>query len=168
MMLAAMTLQGLNDPRPIYLYDTFAGMVEPGERDIDYTGRHISYLLDGHPKKATNVWAAVALDEVRRNFEKIAYPNHLLYFIKGDVRRTIPDTLPDSISILRLDTDWYESSYHELTHLYPLLSPNGVLIVDDYGHFQGQREAVDQYFKTQGISLLLNSIDYTCRVAIKA
>jgi hypothetical protein len=73
---------------------------------------------------------------------------------------------PGDLALLRLDTDWYESTRHELEHLYPRLRPGGVLIVDDYGHFEGARRAVDEYFAAHE-PLLLNRIDYTGRVAVK-
>ncbi|MFN4149649.1 MAG: TylF/MycF/NovP-related O-methyltransferase, partial [Candidatus Sericytochromatia bacterium] len=71
------------------------------------------------------------------------------------------------ISLLRLDTDWFESTYHELKYLFPLLSKNGVLIIDDYGHWKGAKEAVDKYIKEENITILLNRIDYTGRIGIK-
>ena len=80
---------------------------------------------------------------------------------------TIPGTMPGEIALLRLDTDWYESTYHELKFLFPKLVKGGVLIIDDYGHWQGAREAVDQYFKENNIHMLLNRIDYTGRIGIK-
>jgi predicted kinase len=66
-----------------------------------------------------------------------------------------------------LDTDWYESTYHELVHLFPKLVKGGVIIIDDYGHWKGAREALDQYFKEQNVQILLNRIDYTGRIGIK-
>ena len=75
--------------------------------------------------------------------------------------------MPKQIALLRLNTDWFESTYHELVHLYPLLSKGGVLIIDDYGHWQGARKAVDTYFKEQGIYPLLHRIDYTGRIMQK-
>ena len=80
----------------------------------------------------------------------------------------IPDSLyQDRIALLRLDTDWYESTYHELVHLFPRLVPNGVLIVDDYGYWKGAREAVDRYLAEHGVTILLNRIDFTGRIGIK-
>jgi O-methyltransferase len=69
--------------------------------------------------------------------------------------------------MLRLDTDWYDSTLHELRHLYPLLSRHGVLIIDDYGHWQGARRAVDEYLATLPHPIFLHRIDYTGRIAIK-
>ena len=77
------------------------------------------------------------------------------------------DKAPAQISLLRLDTDWYESTYHELQHLYPRLSVGGVLIIDDYGHWQGARRAVDQYIEENRLKVLLNRIDYTGRICVK-
>jgi O-methyltransferase len=86
-------------------------------------------------------------------------------FVKGPVEETIPRTTPERIALLRPDTDWYESTKHELVHLYPRLVPGGVLMIDDYGHCSGARKATDEYFS--GSLLFLNRSDYTGRLAIK-
>ena len=75
--------------------------------------------------------------------------------------------LPDKIAVLRLDTDWYESTMHEMVYLYPILVKGGVIIIDDYGHWKGCKKAVDEYLLKQNIKLLLNRVDYTCRIGIK-
>jgi hypothetical protein len=90
-----------------------------------------------------------------------------MFFIKGKVEETIPEQAPAQIALLRLDTDWYESTYHELVHLYPRLSPGGILIIDDYGHWAGARKAVDEYFAEHRLNLFLHRIDYTGRICIK-
>ncbi len=94
-----------------------------------------------------------------------SYPADLFTFVKGKVEDTIPGNAPDAIAILRIDTDWYESTLHELTHLWPRLSPGGVLIIDDYGHMPGARQAVDQFFVSAPV--LLHRIDYTGRTVQK-
>jgi hypothetical protein len=85
----------------------------------------------------------------------------------GRVEETLPQAAPDEIAILRLDTDWYESTRHELEHLYPRLSVGGILIIDDYGHWQGARKAVDEYFAGRSPAVFLNRVDYTCRLVVK-
>ena len=107
------------------------------------------------------------MDEVRRNLFSTGYPENQLSFVEGPVEETIPETVPDKIALLRLDTDWYESTLHELRHLYPLLSEGGVLIIDDYGHWKGAREATDQYLREESPKILLNRIDMTCRLGVK-
>ena len=88
-------------------------------------------------------------------------------FVPGRVEETIPEAAPERIAVLRLDTDWYESTRHELEHLFPRLAVGGVLIIDDYGHWQGARRAVDEYLAASGARLLLSRIDYTGRMAVK-
>jgi hypothetical protein len=85
----------------------------------------------------------------------------------GKVEDTIPEQSPDKIALLRLDTDWYESTYHELVHLFPRLVKGGVLIIDDYGHWQGTRKAVDQYIRENNLQLFLHRVDYSGVIAIK-
>jgi hypothetical protein len=83
------------------------------------------------------------------------------------VEDTLPAEAPEKLAILRLDTDWYSSTKHELETLYPRLAEGGVLIVDDYGHYEGARRAVDEYFAETGQRVLLSRIDYTGRIAVK-
>ena len=107
------------------------------------------------------------MDEVKKNIDRVGYPMEKFVFVKGKVEETIPQTVPENIALLRLDTDWYESTKHELIHLYPRLSRNGILIIDDYGYWKGCRQAVDEYFKNHNQPILLNRIDFTGRIAIK-
>lgn len=162
-MAIALTLNLLNNhERSIYLYDTFTGMTEPEAIDIDVNG----YTAEKQFKETPKMCYA-GLDEVRKNLSTAGYPSDKLIFVEGPVEETIPATLPNQICLLRLDTDWYNSTLHELQHLFPALSNKGVLIIDDYGHWQGAKKAVDQYFTESNIFLLLNRIDYTGRIAIK-
>jgi O-methyltransferase len=160
-MLMALSLRAFDGPlRRIYLYDTFEGMTEPGDEDrIAWNDEHVGQRWN----RFTN-WA-VPKSEVMANFAEIDYPLELILPIEGNVLRTLRRTKPDEIAILRLDTDWYESTLTELRVLYPRLSRRGVLLIDDYGHFTGARKAVDQYFASGGP--LLHRDDYTGRSAVK-
>jgi len=95
------------------------------------------------------------------------YPSERIHFVRGRVEDTIPASAPELIALLRLDTDWYDSTKHELIHMFPRLSKAGVIIIDDYGHWRGAREACDEYFAQNRIPILLNRIDYTGRIALK-
>jgi hypothetical protein len=165
MMAAALTLLRLGaGDRDLYLYDTFAGMTRPTELDRDYAGTPTMAAWmryqGGEPDPC-----AVAVDEVREALGQTGYDAGRLHFVEGSVERTLPERAPAQIALLRLDTDWYESTRHELVHLYPRLTPGGVLIIDDYGHFAGARRATDEYFA--GDPVLLSRIDYTGRLAVK-
>jgi hypothetical protein len=112
-------------------------------------------------------WCVARLEEVQANLYSTGYPKEKLHFIKGQVEESIPREAPATVAVLRLDTDWYESTAHELKHLYPRLATNGVLIIDDYGHWLGARKAVDEFFSSQPFTPFLNRLDYTGRIAIK-
>jgi hypothetical protein len=144
-------------------------MSTPTEKDLDATGSSAVDLLKApKTKDKDSIWCIADLDDVKNNMAKTNYPASNINYVKGKVEETIPENSPgNSIALLRLDTDWYESTQHEMKHLYPLLSTEGVLILDDYGHWQGAKKAVDEYFSTEKKSLLLNRIDYTGRIAIK-
>jgi hypothetical protein len=118
-------------------------------------------------KATAPVWAFSSLSEVKSNLDRTGYDPSHLNFVVGRVEDTIPAQAPERIALLRLDTDWYQSTYHELVHLFPRLSVGGVLIIDDYGHWAGARKAVDQYVEERQLRLLLNRVDYTARIGIK-
>ncbi|MES2734297.1 MAG: TylF/MycF/NovP-related O-methyltransferase [Bacteroidota bacterium] len=166
MMALALLQKGVQD-RDVYLFDTFEGMPEPGEKDQDLKGTSAYGTWQEGQTDQVNTWCYSPLEEVQQNLISTGYPKEKIHFIKGKVEDTIPKTIPSAIALLRLDTDWYDSTYHELVHLYPLLSQRGVLIIDDYGHWQGAREATDQYFVENKVAMLLNRIDYTGRIGIK-
>ncbi len=167
MMAVARTLLELDDLRSLHLFDTFDGMPPPGDVDRDRSGASAADLLATSDRESSSVWARSPLDEVRRNLAATGYPPERIRFVVGRVEETVPDRAPASIAILRLDTDWYESTRHELVHLFPRLSVGGVLIIDDYGHWEGARKAVDEYLAETGVRLLLQRIDATGRIAVK-
>lgn len=167
MMLAALTLLDLGeDSRHLHLYDTYEGMSKPTDFDKSHDGVSAQSQLDGDPAM-TDVGCLAALDDVKKNLHSTSYPAERIHFIQGKVEDTIPSHMPQQIALLRLDTDWYESTRHELEHLYPLLSPGGIMIIDDYGHWEGARKAVDEYFLKHPESTYLHRIDYTGRLLMK-
>lgn len=169
MMAVARTLLELGDTsRRLFLYDTFAGMPPPTEKDVTHSGERASELMEVAAKDdPSSIWCRAPLEGVREALSSVGYPRDKMYFVQGKVEDTIPDTTPEHISLLRLDTDWYESTRHELVHLFPRLSPGGVMIIDDYGHWKGARQAVDEYLAESKARMLLNRIDYTGRIAVK-
>ena len=169
MMAALYALLKLNETeRSVYLFDTFRGMTQPDVIDISIDGES---ALDIYKRKSRgaerNDWCLATLDDVTKNIRSTNYPPDRVHLVEGDVMETIPQKAPAQIAFLRLDTDWYESTRHELHHLFPRLAHNGVLIIDDYGHWQGARQAVDEYFAAQDYKPLLHRIDRTGRCVIK-
>ncbi len=167
MMVVAHTLKRLGDTtRKLYLYDTFAGMSKPTEKDIRFDGTSAQRLIETVYKDA-GAWCYADKHEVAKNLLSTAYPESNVLLVEGKVEETIPRTLPPQISLLRLDTDWYESTRHELTYLYPKLVKNGVLIIDDYGHWLGSKQATDEYFEQRPLKPFLQRVGYDCRVTVK-
>jgi hypothetical protein len=167
-MAAALTLlqEGRGD-RHLYLYDTFEGMTPPTDADRNADGALARDLLASDASPA-GVRAIANLDDVRRNMASTGYPADHVHFVAGPVERTLPAEAPgEPIALLRLDTDWYESTKHELMHLFPRLVEGGILIIDDYGHWEGARRAVDEYLAALPRRYLLHRIDYTGRLGVK-
>jgi hypothetical protein len=167
-MAAALTLLANHEThRRLYLFDTFEGMPQPTDKDVDVYGRRAAQDFGPGRRGRQNSILAMTQDAVRSNVALVAYPPDRIHFVQGRVESTIPKGAPDQIALLRLDTDWYESTRHELAHLFPRLVKGGVLIIDDYGHWQGAKRAVDEYFTEEKVAILLNRIDYTGRIGIK-
>ena len=170
-MIAAMKFKEHESNRKLWLYDTYEGMPPPDDSaDISYDGQKASAtLLNEEPiKQSSLVWAIGSLKEVEKNLFSTQYPQENILLIKGEVEKTIPgDHMPTLISVLRLDTDWYSSTLHELMHLYPLVVQGGFIIIDDYGHWRGAKTAVDEYLRDIHPKPYLHRIDYTCRVIQK-
>ena len=162
-MLAAYTLLSMGDTaRTIYLYDTFAGMTAPGPLDsLNRPAKKIDWF-----KKRGVCYAEI--DEVQSNLCATGYPKDKILFIEGDIKDTVPRTLPNCLALLRLDTDWYETTLHELEHMFPRVCAGGVLIIDDYGDWKGARKAADEYFQKNNTLGLLHRIDHTGRMGIKS
>lgn len=163
MMAAALKLMRLGDQsRTLWLYDTFEGMSEPTEVDETWNGHRARPVLE-----EKGAWFTVPLEHVQSVMAETAYdPNHIR-FVKGRVEDTIPDQVPERIALLRLDTDFYESTRHELEHLYPRLASGGVLIIDDYECWRGARKATDEFFAEHETKPFLNRIDDDARLIIK-
>lgn len=173
LILCGLMLKNLNLDRLIWGYDTFTGMSEPTEHDYSVYDRRLASFssvknewLENRTARG-NDWNYATRDEVANNFSNEVGTGNLK-LIDGKVEDTllVEDNMPEKISILRLDTDWYESTKVELEVLFPRLEKAGVLIIDDYGHFAGARKAVDEFFEQRG-PIWLHRVDYTCRLYIK-
>ena len=165
-MLMALALLDLGvDDRDVYLFDTFTHMPEPGEHDMRFDGLHAKDYYDDAAAAPEHQYRPI--DGVREAMATTGYPMERVHLVQGLVEDTVPDQAPEQIAVLRLDTDWYESTAHEMAHLWPRIPSNGVLIVDDYGHFLGAKKAVDEYFEANELRVLLHRIDYTGRTVVK-
>ncbi len=154
--------------RDLHLFDTFEGMSEPTEHDVSKAGQPAQGKWEQSIQgNGSSQWCYASEEDVRQNMTTTGYPAERVHLHPGRVEDTLPEQAPEQIALLRLDTDWYESTRHELIHLFPRLAVGGVLIIDDYGEWQGARRAVDEYMVQTGVRLLLNRIDYTGRIAIK-
>jgi O-methyltransferase len=169
-ILAKKIFEAMGSDKKVWMFDTFEGMTEPTNYDVraaSKTSASVKYqetLAENHSE-----WCYASIEEVRDNCKSSLIDISSVKFIKGDVIKTLAvnENLPKEISVLRLDTDWYESTKVELEVLYPILSEKGVLIVDDYGCWEGARKAIDEYFRNQQHKPLLNVVDSTGRTALK-
>ena len=168
MMLVAKALVAFGDTsRTLYLFDTFEGHPKPDDDlDVDMWGnRAVNEWVNFRKTDETSNWAYVSLDEVKENMLSTGYPSDKIVYVKGMIENTAKEQDIKVISLARLDTDWYASAKAGLENFEPRISVGGVLIMDDYGHYVGQRKATDEYFQHNPV--LLHRIDYSCRTVIK-
>ena len=132
--------------REIWLYDTFDSEKRP---ELDDYRSPIDYVKTILKKRCPE------------------YNQDAFVFVKGMVEDTIPGKMPAVISILHADTDWYDSTKHELKHLYPRITRGGVILIDDYGVWEGARRATDEYFEELSEPILLHAVDHTGRMGVK-
>ncbi|MFD3487862.1 TylF/MycF/NovP-related O-methyltransferase [Streptomyces sp. NPDC058665] len=166
MQACAKTLLSLGETdRGLHLFDTFEGMPPPTAEDLRRDGKSAEELLAAQGKDRP-IWAIASLEDVQAGFAELPYPGERVHYVQGMVEDTVPQQAPEQISILRLDTDWYASTKHELEFLYPRLVSGGVLLIDDYGYWQGSRQAVDEFLEKTGERLLMLRMDEG-RIAVK-
>ena len=168
MMAAAMQLLNVGSVRDLFLFDTFAGMTQPTA--VDKADDETALPKWRASQREThNEWAFSPLDDVRRNMHSTGYPQERIRFIKGPVEATllVKENLPDKIALLRLDTDWYESTKLELEVLFPRLIDGGILLIDDFGDWEGSQKATVEYFENNKVRLLLNKVDRAGRICLK-
>lgn len=167
-ILAAEVFRSVHSSKRVWLFDTFAGMTQPTDVDVNYRGEHAGVKFREQRTGDGSDWCYPPIEEVQANFASVGLLGPQVKFVKGDVAETLArtDELPASIAVLRLDTDWYESTRMELEALYPRLTRGGILIIDDYGHWGGARKAVDEYFSERDRPFL-QYIDQTARIGIR-
>jgi O-methyltransferase len=155
-MVAAITFKELGDHRDVYLIDAFDLPIPP---PMDLDTEHGGNRVFGGATETKPYWAAVTAKAVAGHMKLTAYPENHVHIVKGLIADVVPYRTPDSISVLRLDTDTYESTIHNLRHLYPRLSDGGILILDDYGSHAGIRQAVSEYFNDPTTAPLIQRVD---------
>ncbi len=157
-----------NSKKKIFAFDTYEGMTEPDKNDYDLSSNiTANILLKADKAKKTNTWGICDLESVKKNIQTCVNSTENIKFIKGPVESTLNDTsnLPNKISLLRLDTDWYSSTKKELDVLYDRVTPGGIVIIDDYGHWGGAKKAVDEFFLNKYV--WMHYVDYACRLIVK-
>lgn len=142
-----------NSKKKIFAYDTFVGMPRPTNNDKDFEGKSfLNNFEDLNKRYYSN--KKFNLNIVKKNLLLNKVDLKKIKFIKGKVEDTLKnkENLPSKISILRLDTDWYESTNASLYQLYSKLVKGGILIIDDYGWNSGCKKATDNFFKKKDVS----------------
>lgn len=156
-LIMAMALKciQLGIDRKIHAYDTFEGMTNPTYDDVDMNNQHAINIFE-------KVKCVSLLEETKANINKANYSN--IEYHVGDILKTDAKVIPRKIALLRLDTDWYESTKFELENFEKNVVKEGFIIIDDYGHWKGCRKAVDEFLSVgggKGKEIEINKIDYT-------
>ncbi len=102
---------------------------------------------------------AVSLEEVQENFARYGLLDERVRFLKGFFNKTLPTAPITKLSVLRADSDLYESQMDVLNNLYPKLSVGGYAIIDDYLEIAGCKRAIDEYRQAHNITEEIRPID---------
>lgn len=153
--LMGLTLKRLGALRTLWVFDTFEGIPPPTAGDPD---ENIARFYTGSFRGDRA--------EVEALFERLGIQSRSR-LVKGLFQDTVPRATVDTIAVLHLDGDWYESVKVCLEHLYDKVSVGGVVQIDDYGHWEGTRKAVDEFMSQRSIDAPLSYLDYTGRQLIK-
>ena len=169
MMIALSMKQFENtEKKKLWLYDTFEGMANPTKFDINILNQNAIEELSKNKKSENkkDIWAYSSLGHVKKNLSKTGINQENIIYIEGLVEQTLQAKRPEKISLLRLDTDFYESTKAELENLYPSLQEGGIIIIDDYGHWEGCKKAVDEFFFNKK-NIFFQQIDYSGIIGVK-
>jgi O-methyltransferase len=137
--------------REVWAFDSFAGLPEPGE-------------LDGREGADLGGQLVASEQKLRAGFERFADPARLHVRV-GWFEETLEDAAAEigSVAVLHCDGDWYDSVLLTLEVMYPLVSPGGFVVIDDYGTFPGAQRASDEYRRRVSDAAPLHRIDHTGR-----
>jgi O-methyltransferase len=132
--------------RHVWLLDSFAGLPPATDRDggraAEYTG-----LCAGSPVR------------VREVLSRVGVPDAAVSLVPGWFQDTLPSLMVESIAILHIDADWYDSVLLVLDRLYDRVSPGGFVVLDDYGYWEGCQRAWDDFRAKRGITVDLVDVD---------
>jgi hypothetical protein len=149
MMRAVLKAYGIPDRRVIAA-DSFDGLPPPSDGVTADAGSDFHTYRD----------FAVSLPDVKSAFARYGLLDGQVVFLEGLFKDTLPSAPVETLAVLRLDGDMYESTRDGLVNLYHKLSPGGTLIADDYFLFEAHRQAVDEYRAAHGITDPIIQIDH--------
>ena len=181
-LMALANLKYGNTRRHIHLFDIFDDICEPdpevdGERAIkavkELTGRK-DLEVSGRLKPLEGVYDSLGgkgtLEENRHLLESLlGYDRNYIHYHKGWFQETVPkdEKNIENIAILRLDGDFYASTKVCLEYLHDKVVPNGLIIIDDYGTYEGCKKAVDEFRMKKNIKSFLHYSNQDCRYWFK-
>ncbi len=144
---AKAVLRVLGDDRRVWLADSFEGLPKPTLAQD--AGRDLSSAP--HLK--------VGAARVRAAFERFGLWDDQVKILEGWFSDTLPNAPVESLAVLRLDGDPYQSTMDILNPLYDKVVPGGFLIVDDYLSWEPCRRAIHDFFVSRKIAFEPTRID---------
>lgn len=171
-LLALQRLRKNGPARAYWGFDSFEGMPCPGKDD----GEKASYWILGKPFEIeeSNVLRGHEINradysECLSYLQGTGYPAELIHLVKGWFQNTLSQsrTAIGQIAVLRLDGDLYESTKVALDQLYDQVVYGGVVIIDDYGSFEGCRKAIEDLFSVRGFRPHLYYVEHGIRYFIR-
>lgn len=179
--LMALAAGGSDGTRQLHLFDAFTDICEPdsdvdGARAVRETKRvggangasgRLQPLDGFYDKVGGHGTLEGCVDLLQK---RIGYPANRVQYHVGWFQDTLPEAAPKigPIAILRLDGDWYASTKVCLEHLFNSVVKGGIVIIDDYGTYEGCQRAVDEFLTARGLKAYLHQVDTGCHYFVKA
>lgn len=164
-VIAGRTLRSLGAERKVWLADSFTGMLEHSERDVNIkTG--VSAAEWKRRAAKGDSWKPATAEDVAENLVSMGIPKSGFHLLEGPAEQLESCQLPNPISVLRVDVDWYEPTLATLVAAQPLLAEGAVIIFDDYGAWQGAKLAVDEFLGERGGNIPMFPIDASARFVV--
>ena len=168
-MMALAHLRERRPTRDLHLFDSFVGLPEPDARRDGAAAIRYAEGRGSGENRAIGKCVGTLAENQQLLQDRVGYPKERLFFHPGWFEDPLPALPADfgPIALLRLDSDWYASTKLCLETLFDRVSPGGIIVIDDYGYWEGCREAVDEFFRARKIRPYLHYIDLPGRYFFK-
>lgn len=143
--MSAAIMEVAGPGRYYWFFDSFEGL--PPAKEIDGPAALAWQAATDAPGYYDN--CAASIDDFRTTLSLTGFRLNRVRIVKGFYENTLPSYSPEPIALLRLDSDWYDSTLLCLRTFWPAVLPGGAILIDDYYTWDGCSRAVHDFLSQQ-------------------